>query len=246
MDIPLFENEQIDDLQCRGLRLIQKQDGFKFGTDAVLLADFAKQLPSGRTLDFCTGSGIVPLLLSAKTGTPRICGLELQPAVCDMAKRSMLLNGLEGRIEITEGDLKNAPALYGAERFDVITCNPPYMKAGAALVNAADAKTIARHEVTCTLEDVVRAANSLLAPAGHLVLVHRPYRMAELISLMRAYGIEPKRLRLVYPKAEKEANLALIDGLKNGKPELRILPPLFLQDGHGGESAELKRIYERG
>lgn len=246
MDVRILEHEQIDDLQCRGLRLIQKQDAFKFGTDAVLLAGFAKQLPAAQTLDLCTGSGIVPLLLSAKTDTPHICGLELQPAICDMAKRSVLLNHLEHRITITEGDLKNALPLYGSTRFDVITCNPPYMKAGAALVNAADAKTIARHEVACTLADVLQAANTLLTPTGHLVLVHRPYRLADIISGMRSVGIEPKRLRLVYPRAGKEANLVLVDGLKNGRPELRILPPLFLQDEQGGESAELKQIYERG
>lgn len=246
MGIRLLEREQIDDLQCRGLRLIQKQDGFKFGTDAVLLADFAKKLPAETVLDLCTGSGIVPLLLSAKTAAPRIFGLELQPAVCDMAKRSVLLNNLEQRITITEGDLKNARALYKNMQFDVITCNPPYMQAGAALVNAADAKTIARHEVACTLADVLRAASALLMPAGHLVLVHRPHRLADLLGGMRSAGIEPKRLRLVHPRAGKEANLVLIDGLKNGRPELRILPPLFLQDAHGRESAELRQIYERG
>ena len=241
----ILNDESVDDLQLDGLQIIQKKQGFRFGVDAVLLSDFAAQTKSKATLDLCTGNGIVPILLSAKCGAPRICGLEIQADICDMAKRSVELNNLGERVEITQGDLKNAAAIYGKGSFDKITCNPPYMKSGAGLLNNADAKIIARHEIMCTLDDVIRVSADLLIPMGRLFMVHRPSRLADIICTMREYKIEPKLLRLVCPAVGKPPNLVLISGAKGGSSELKCMPPLFLFNADGTETDELKKIYNR-
>ena len=241
----ILSDEAVDDLQLNGLRIIQKKQGFRFGVDAVLLSDFAAQTKSKSTLDLCTGNGIIPILLSAKCDTQKICGLEIQADICDMAKRSVELNGLSPRVEITQGDLKNASEIYGRGSFDKITCNPPYMKSGAGLLNDADAKIIARHEIMCTLEDVIRTSAELLTPSGKLFMVHRPSRLADIICTMREYKIEPKLLRLVCPAVGKPPNLVLISGAKGGNAELKCLPPLYLFNADGTETEELKKIYNR-
>ena len=246
MEPRIFADETIEDLQAGGLRLIQKKDGFRFGTDAVLLADFAKTFVAAEIMDLCTGTGIIPILLSQKTSAGRIFGLEIQPEICAMAQRSVELNGLEDRVEITAGDVREAIARYGTHRFDAVTCNPPYMKAGAGIRNTADEKSIARHEILCTLEDVVRVSAKLLKQGGHLAMVHRPQRLAEIFWIMRQYQIEPKRLRLVHSAADREPVLCLVDGALGGGTELRILPPLILKSPDGRESEELKKIYGRG
>ena len=175
----IFDDETLEDLQLLGLRLIQKKSGFRFGIDAVLLADFAKDIASKKTLDLCTGSAVIPILLSAKTKTTEIFGLEIQQSVFDTAVRSVLLNNLEDRIFLTLGDLKNAVAIYGKRRFDLITCNPPYMQVGSGIQNPCDEKVIARHEVLCTLEDVISVSSSLLNHKGHLVIVHKHYSIPD-------------------------------------------------------------------
>lgn len=241
----ILSDESVEDLQLNGLRIIQKKQGFRFGVDAVLLSDFAASAKSKATLDLCTGNGIVPILLSEKTDTKKICGIEIQPEVCDMAKRSVVLNKLDGRVEIIQGDLKNAAEIYGRGCFDKITCNPPYMKNGAGLLNDADAKIIARHEIMCTLEDVIRISAQLLIPMGKLFMVHRPSRLIDIICTMRQYKIEPKLLRFVCPAVGKPPNLVLISGAKGGSSELKCLPPLYLFNADGTETDELKKIYNR-
>ena len=241
----ILPDETVDDLQLNGLNIIQKKHGFRFGVDAVLLSDFAAQTKSKATLDLCTGNGIIPILLSAKTDTPKICGLEIQENICNMAQRSVKLNGLNPRVEITQGDLKNAAEIYGKSSFDKITCNPPYMKSGSGLLNDADAKIIARHEILCTLEDVIRVSAQLLIPMGKLFMVHRPSRLTDIICTMREYKIEPKLLRLVCPAVGKPPNLVLISGAKGGSSELKCLPPLYLHNADGTETEELKKIYNR-
>lgn len=238
-------DERIDDLQLNGLVILQKANGFKFGIDAVLLSDFAKDAPSSRTLDLCTGTGIVPLLLSAKTAAPDICGLEIQHDICDMAKRSVVMNSLEDRIHITEGDLNNACEIYGKSTFDKITCNPPYMECGKGLVNETDTLSLSRHEIKCTLDDVLRVSAQLLIPQGRFFMVHRPSRLADIICGMRKYKIEPKRLRFVQPNAEKAANLVLVEGARCGGRELKMLPPLYVYNADGNYSDEINRIYNR-
>ena len=224
--------------------LIQKKDGFKFGIDAVLLSDFAKDATSKATLDLCTGTGIVAVLLCAKTKTPRIEALEIQHDIYDMARRSVIYNGIEDRVHVSEGDLKAAAEIYGKNVFDKITVNPPYMKAGAGLINGSDTKTISRHEILCTLEDVISSSAALLRTKGRFYMVHRPSRLADIMCLMRKYRIEPKRLRLVHPSVGKAANLLLIEGVKNGGSELKLMEPLYVYNEDGTYTDEIYRIYE--
>jgi tRNA1(Val) A37 N6-methylase TrmN6 len=238
------DDECLDDLQ-NGLFIIQKKDGFKFGIDAVLLSDFAKDARSTNTLDLCTGTGIVPLLLCAKTQTRDIHALELQSDIAEMAQRSVEYNNLSERVHITQGDLKNAAEIYGRGSFDKITCNPPYMKYGAALPSSTDTKLISRHEIACTLEDVVRVSAQLLISKGRFFMIHRPSRLADIMCVMRKYKIEPKRLRLVHPSPLKAPNLVLVEGMKDGGEELIMMPPLYVYGEDGAYSKEIDEIYGR-
>lgn len=237
-------DECLDDLQ-NGLFIIQKQNGFKFGIDAVLLSDFAKDTRSKNTLDLCTGTGIVPLLLSVKTDTPRICGLEIQEEIAQMAKRSVEYNKIGKRVEIVEGDLKSAMEIYGRCSFDKITCNPPYMKKGTAVRNEIDTKSISRHEVMCTLDDIMRVSRELLVSKGRFFMIHRPSRLADILCAMRKYRVEPKRIRFIHPEVNKAPNLVLVEGMKDGGEELKFLPPLYVYNEDGTYTEEIDIIYGR-
>ncbi len=245
-DCFIGDDETVEDLQIAGLYLIQKKHGFRFGADAVLLSDFAKGIRSRRTLDLCTGTGIVATLLAAKTQTPQIDALEIVPEIAEMAARSVELNSLGGRIAVKCGDLKEYDKFYPKRSFDVITCNPPYAEAGKALTSADDINACARHEIFCTLEDVVAASSKLLVHGGHLVMVHRPKRLIDCLTVMRSYDIEPKRIRFVYPSVDKPPNMMLIDGTYKGGRELKLLPPLIMFDENGNYSKEIDEIYGRG
>ena len=236
-------NETLDDLQ-NGFYIYQKTDGFKFGIDAVLLSDFAKNA-TGNIIDLCTGTGIIPLLLAAKTDAKRIDAIEIQPQIADMAKRSVEFNKLEDRIFIRCADLNSACDIYGNAFFDAVTVNPPYMKCGSGLVNEINSKTISRHEVKCTLDDVIRISSKLLKPFGKFYMVHRPSRLVDIFSIMRQYKLEPKIMRLISPCYGKEANLVLIYGIKNAKSELKTLPPLYVYTQSGEYSKEIDEIYGR-
>lgn len=244
--ILLEENEQLDDLQLNGLRIIQKKDGFKFGTDAVLLSDFAKSIHSDNTLDLCTGSGIIPILMSAKTKTKKFCAIEIQEEIAKTAKRSVELNNLSDRISVICDDLKNSTKFFPKRSFDLITCNPPYMKSGAALLNESDSKIIARHEVKCSLEDIISVSSQLLRQGGHFALVHKPSRLCDIIYLLRKYEIEPKRIRFVQKTYNSCPELVLVDAMYKAKSEVNIMEPLILKNEYGQESEELKRIYHGG
>lgn len=240
-------NERIDDLQIDGLRLIQNPDWFCFGVDAVLLAHFAAQgiKKDAEVLDLCTGNGIIPLLLTAKSSARKIWGLEIQNPVWEMACRSVKLNHLGKKVSLQCGDLKNAAALYGKSRFDYITCNPPYKENGGGLPCKDEIVTLARHEILCTLEDVFSVSEQLLKPGGKLAIVHRPERLADMITYMRKYHIEPKRLRFVHPAPKKTANMILIEGARQGKPKLFLDPPLYVYDAPNVYSEEINQIYGR-
>lgn len=243
MEVDLKCNERIDDLQYKGLRLIQKKDGFCFGVDAVLLSHFTQVPKGGSVIDLGTGTGIIALLLAAKKKPGRVVGLEIQPEMAEMAERSISLNELGDVVSIIQGDIREAVHLFGASSFDAVATNPPYMAKGGGLLNPADSKAISRHEILCTLGDVVSAAAKLLRPGGKFSMVHRPQRLADIICAMRDNSIEPKLLRLVHPSPGKKPNLVLISGTKNGNPELRVQEPLYVYDSSGSYSKEINEIY---
>lgn len=248
--------ERIDDLQRNGLRILQDPARFCFGMDAVLLSAYVQMKKARRGLDLGTGNGIIPILLSDRTDCAHLTGLEIQPASADLAERSIRLNGLEDRISIVRGDIKEADRMFAAASFDFITCNPPYRPAGSGKVSGtrkneslpdrpedADPRAIARHELLCTFDDVTRAAAKLLRPGGRFYLVHRPLRLAELLSKLCACRLEPKRMRLVYPHVDEAPNLVLLDCVRGGAPELRVEPPLIVYEKDGSYTPELLQIY---
>ena len=239
----LMENERLDDLQRNGLKIIQKTDGFCFGMDAVLLSGFASVKPGERALDLGTGTGIIPLLLSAKTKGDHFTGLEIQTEIMKMAQRSVALNGLEKKIDIIQGDIKEASRIFGAASFDVVTSNPPYMNDAHGLKNPGDVKAISRHEVLCTLEDVVREGTKALKPGGRFYMVHRPHRLAEIITVMRQYKLEPKRMKFVHTFADKDANMVLIEAVRGGGAWLKLEPPVIVYKEPGVYTDEIYEIY---
>lgn len=239
----LLPGERIDELQRNGYRIIQNPERFCFGMDAVLLSGFARAKKQERCLDLGCGNGIIPILMEAKTEGKHFTGLEIQPESVDMAKRSVALNGLQDRIDIVEGDIKDASKIFGASSFHVVTTNPPYMTAQHGLTNLYEAKTIARHEVLCNLEDIIRESARLLMPGGRFYMVHRPFRLAEIISLMVQYRMEPKRMRLVYPYVDREPNMVLIEGLRGGKSRMTVEKPLIVYKEPGKYTDEIYDVY---
>ncbi len=227
-----------------GYFIIQDNDGFKFGIDAVLLSDFAKSV-SGKVIDLCTGTGIIPILLCAKSQADTIDALEIQLEMAEMAQRSVLYNKLENKVHIKCGDIKDAFSFYGKSVYDAVTVNPPYMKSGTGLINAGDSKTIARHEVMCDLEDVVKISSGLLKPHGKMFMIHRPSRLAEIFYLMTKYQVQPKVMRLVAPSIGKEANMVLVCGIKCSKPQLTVMPTLYVYNEYGSYTEEIDIIYGR-
>ncbi|MCI8666196.1 MAG: tRNA1(Val) (adenine(37)-N6)-methyltransferase [Dorea sp.] len=237
------EGERLDDLQIKGYRIIQNPGRFCFGMDAVLLSYFAQVKKQERALDLGTGTGILPILLEAKNEGNHYTGLEIQEESVNMARRSVMYNGLEDKIDIIEGDIRNASKRFGAGAFQVITVNPPYMIGEHGLKNENEALYIARHEVLCTLEDVLRESAKLLTPKGRLYMVHRPFRLPEILAKMSAYRIEPKRMRLVHPYIDKEPNMVLVEGLRGGNPRMKVEPPLIVYERDGTYTEELLRAY---
>ena len=231
MAIKLHPGERLDDLQLKGLQIIQDPKRFCFGMDAVLLSDFAKVRTGEKVLDLGTGTGILPILLAGKTKGQHFTGLEIQPESAEMARRSVAYNHLEEKIEIVTGDIKEAGRLFQPAFFDVITVNPPYMADQCGIQNPQDAKAIARHEILCNLEDIFRESKKLLPEGkGRFYMVHRPVRLAEILLKMSQSHIEPKRIQLVHPYVDKEPVMVLIEGRSGARPGVRIEPPLILQE----------------
>ncbi len=243
MTVELKERERVDDLQRNGYRIIQRTDGFCFGMDAVLLSGFAMVKKGERTLDLGTGTGIIPILLEAKTEGEHFSALEIQREVADMARRSVSLNGLEEKIQIVEGDIREASQIFGAASFDVVTSNPPYMNDAHGLKNPDLPKAIARHEVLCTLDDVVREASRVLKTGGRFYMVHRPHRLAEIITVLRGDKLEPKRMKMVHPFADRDANMVLIEAVKGGGVFLKMEAPVIVFKEPGVYADEIRDVY---
>jgi len=239
----LKPGERFDDLERSNLHIIQDPKRFCFGMDAVLLSGFIRVPRGGRVLDMCTGTGIIPLLLSAKTEAGKIIGTEIQPDSADMAARSVKANALEGKIKILNSDIKNSLEMFGRDSFDAVSCNPPYMPAGRGITNPGDVKAIARHEILCTVADVCSQAAAVLKDGGHFFMVHRPARLAEIFERLSENRLEPKRMKFVQPEAGKKPNMVLIDAVKGGGRELNVEEPVIVFKEPGVYSDEIRDIY---
>lgn len=242
-DMIINSDERIDDLQIKGYKIIQNTKGFCFGIDAVLLSDYARIKKRSRVMDLCSGNGIVPILLEAKFSPDHIEGVEYQESSVEMAMRSVRMNHLENKVKIRQGDVKEIRTLYAQDSFDYVTCNPPYMTGNHGLTNGDYGKAIARHEILCSLEDVVQAAKWLLKPTGHFVMVHRPFRLAEIICCLKKNKLEPKRMRMVHPYVDKEPNMVLIDAVKGGRERITVDAPLIVYKKDGNYTDEIYQIY---
>ena len=237
----LNDKERIDIIPGSNLKIIQNKDRFSYGTDAIFLSNFTKA--KGKVIDLGTGTGIIPLMLYSRYNVDKIYGIEIQKEVADLAKRSIELNQLDEKIEIINMDLKDIQDKFQRGTFDVVTSNPPYMKRGGALINEGENFAISRHEIHCTLEDIIRVSEYLLKPLGKLYLVHRPDRLADIICTLRKYNLEPKYIRFVHPKPYKKPNLLLIECLKGGKPDLKFYDPLIVYNEDGSYTDEIYNIY---
>ena len=235
--------ERLDDLQRGGYHIIQDPGRFCFGMDAVLLADFARALPGEKVLDLGSGNGIIPLLMHARTPQAVFTGLEIAERNVDLAGRSIAWNHLEGQVRVLQGDIREPTGIFPAASFDVVTTNPPYMTADHGLLNADPEKAAARHEVLCSLEDVVSAAAALVRPGGRVYMVHRPFRLSEILCMLTKYRLEPKELRLVHPFADREPNMVLLYACKGGRSRLKVDPPLIVYEKPGVYTREVLDIY---
>ena len=237
--------ERLDDLQCNNLFLIQNPSKFCFGIDAVLLANFVKAKNGGHIIDLCTGSGIVPVLLSAKTSAKRITGIEIQKDIADMANRSVLYNSLEEKIDIINDDIANALKYIKPCSVDTISVNPPYMKDTTAIKNPDLPLAIARHELLTDLETVVGISGKLLQENGKFFMIHKPSRLSEIFAVLKKNRIEPKRIRFVHPYINSKANLVLIEGIKGSGVWLDVEPPLAVYKDKNVYTDEVLKIYGR-
>jgi tRNA1(Val) A37 N6-methylase TrmN6 len=241
--VKLIGDERLDYLLAEDLRIIQSPTVFSFSLDAVLLSRFTYMpIQKGNIIDLCTGNGIIPLILSTRS-KGKVIGVEIQERLYDMAVRSIAYNKLEHQLEMIHGDLKDMPKELGFGKFDVVTCNPPYFATPQKdKQNLNEHLAIARHEILCTLEDVIRVSSQLVKQGGKIALVHRPGRLVDIVELMRKYGVEPKRIQFVYPRLGKDANTLLIEGIKGGNSDLKMMPPIFVYNGENEYTNEIRTI----
>lgn len=241
--IELNEGERVDDLERCGFKIIQNTEKFCFGMDAVLLSGYASIRRGDKVLDLCTGNGIIPILLAAKTGAGRIVGIEIQRDIAELAKRSVEANDLNDRVNILCADIKDAEEYYQAGAFDAVTCNPPYMIDNHGIKNPDSPKAIARHEILCTFDDVARVTSRMLKPGGRLFLIHRPFRLTEIFETLTKYNLEPKRMKLVHPYIDREPNMVLIEAGLGGRRRLTVERPLIVYESPNCYTKEIYDIY---
>ncbi|HEY8892958.1 MAG TPA: tRNA1(Val) (adenine(37)-N6)-methyltransferase [Clostridium sp.] len=239
----LRNDETLDDLQLNGIHVIQKKHAFRFGVDAVLLANFAKVRKNSKIVDLCTGTGIIPFILAGKTNASSLIGVEIQEELVEMANRSVKFNNLQDKINFISGDLKDLELIKSIPKVDIVTVNPPYKLHNSGLISLNDKNAIARHEICCTLEDVIIACRVLLRDSGRLYMVHRPDRLADVLCTMRKHRIEPKRIRMVHPSVNKAPNIVLIEGQRDGGSFLKWDPPLYVHNEDGGYTQEINDMY---
>ena len=241
----LKDDETLDDLELKGIMVIQKKKAFRFGVDAVLLANYARVARGMKVLDLCTGTGIIPFVLAGKTEADNITGIEIQENMVEMAERTVKYNKLEERINFFSEDLRNISFLKGLPKVDVVTVNPPYKLANSGIINQDKAEAIARHEICCTLEDVIIAGMQVLKDGGRMFMVHRPERLADIFCTMRKHRMEPKSVRMVYPSLGKAPNIVLVEGQKYGGVFLKWEPSLYIHEENGDYTEEINKIYGR-
>lgn len=239
----IYKGERLDSLQFQGLKIIQKEKGFCFGTDSVLLADFASVRSGDRVVDLGTGTGILSILMASRQEKSTYLALEIQPDMADMARRSVALNGFQGRIAVLTCDFRTIPSQIGYGGFTLAVCNPPYGKAGGTLPSLNEEQRIARYEDTCTVEDMAHSATALLRTGGRLAVIYPASRALELMCALRNEHLEPKRVRTVHSRVDREPKLILLEAVKGGGSMLHWLPPLILSEADGSPTAEFKRIY---
>ena len=239
----IHEGERLDELQRNGYGIIQNPARFCFGMDAVLLSGFAKAKAGEKVLDLGTGTGIIPILMEAKTDAADFTALEIQEESADMARRSVAYNHLEDKIKVVTGDIRDASNIFGASSFHVVTTNPPYMNDSHGLKNPTEVKAISRHEVLCTLEDVVREGAKVLKPGGRMYMVHRPHRLIEIFGTMKQYKLEPKRMKMVHPFKDKDANMVLIEAVRGGGAWMKVEAPVIVYKEPGVYTDEIYSIY---
>ena len=242
-NVEIKSHERVDDLHRNGYMLIQDPKRFCFGIDAVLLSGFARAEKGSKVLDLGTGTGVIPILMEAKNEDAHFTALEIQEESAEMASRSVALNGLEEKIDIVCGDIKEADKLFKAASFDVITTNPPYMNDGGGIKNDYGPKTIARHEVLCSLDDIARVSSKLLKFGGKLFMVHRPHRLTDIMCTLRKNKLEPKVIRFVHSYVDKEPTMVLVEATRSGKPMVKVMPPLIVYGSEGKYTDEINEIY---
>lgn len=245
MNIDIQEDETLEDLQTDGLKLLQKEKGFRFGVDAVLLADFVSNPPNSKVIDLGTGTGIIPLLLVGRGKSNNVVGVEIQEEMAEMAVRSVKLNDLSDMISIIHGDLKDWENLFSKAEFDCVVTNPPYIEKGSGEINPESSKAIARHEIMCDLNDIVKAAAGLLKENGNFSMVHRPHRLVDIFEACRSFGLEPKTIRFVFSKTDSMPSMFLLTAVKSGNRQLKILPNLYIFNQDGTYTDEINKIYRR-
>jgi tRNA1Val (adenine37-N6)-methyltransferase len=244
IEISLREDEKLDELFNGRLKIIQKKKGYRFSVDALLLAHFSSHHSAHSIIDLGTGSGIIPLILARKTMAPIIVGVEVQEEMADMARRTMLLNELPGRVTILREDLRNMRDCFPPASFDLVVSNPPYYSVSDGRINPTEQKAIARHEIMVSLEDLVACAHYLVKPTGCVVIIFPAKRLIDLLSALTVAAINPRLLRIIYSQKKGEGKLVIVEASKGGNPELEVTQPFFVYDPEGGYSAEMQHIYD--